>query len=261
MRSCAAGFPDSVFSTVPVPVARPWTAISIGSWTTTSQRLGGTSGTLTSLAAGCGHMPQRLRRRPPTPGITRAAADVDGIQAARSSTIPYRELLTALRILDPIEAWTPSLNHFTRLTGQRKHHLADPALAARLLGRTGPRLLGPGPQPLAQIHDGYLLGNLFESLAALSVRIYADAADARTRHLRERDGTHEIDFVLEHDNGYLALEVKLAGSVDDRDVRHLDWLAAKLGHELLDRVVLTTGPEAYRRPDGVAVVPLALLGP
>jgi plasmid stabilization system protein ParE len=44
-------------------------------------------------------------------------------------------------------------------------------------------------------------------------------------------------------------------------VRLLAWLAAKLGPDLLDAVVVTTGSDAYRRPDGIAVVPAALLGP
>jgi hypothetical protein len=44
-------------------------------------------------------------------------------------------------------------------------------------------------------------------------------------------------------------------------VRHLLWLREQLGNDLIDIAVITTGPEAYRRPDGVAVVPLALLGP
>jgi hypothetical protein len=59
----------------------------------------------------------------------------------------------------------------------------------------------------------------------------------------------------------VAIEVKLTQAVDDGDVRHLAWLSGKLGPRLLDSVVITTGPAAYRRPDGVAVVPLALLGP
>lgn len=53
---------------------------------------------------------------------------------------------------------------------------------------------------------------------------------------------------------------ELAPTVDDSDVRHLHWLGTQLGDRLVDKVVVTTGPFAYRRPDGVAVVPLALLG-
>ena len=54
---------------------------------------------------------------------------------------------------------------------------------------------------------------------------------------------------------------KLAPSVGDDDVAHLTWLRDRLGGDLLDTAVITTGREAYRRPDGVAVIPLALLGP
>jgi uncharacterized protein len=59
----------------------------------------------------------------------------------------------------------------------------------------------------------------------------------------------------------LAIEVKLASVPDDRDLRHLLWLRDHLGADLIDAVVITTGREAYRRPDGIAVVPAALLGP
>lgn len=55
--------------------------------------------------------------------------------------------------------------------------------------------------------------------------------------------------------------VKLAGAIDVDDVKHLRWLREELGDDLLDAVVVTTGHQAHRRPDGVAVVPLALLGP
>lgn len=54
---------------------------------------------------------------------------------------------------------------------------------------------------------------------------------------------------------------KLGQTITDRDVRHLHCLAAAIGDELLDRVVVTTGQSAYRRRDGIAVVPAALLGP
>lgn len=53
----------------------------------------------------------------------------------------------------------------------------------------------------------------------------------------------------------------LAATVDDSDVRHLHWFRRELGDDLLDAVVVTTGPYAYRRPDGIAAVSAALLGP
>ncbi|MGH2834038.1 MAG: AAA family ATPase, partial [Solirubrobacteraceae bacterium] len=56
-------------------------------------------------------------------------------------------------------------------------------------------------------------------------------------------------------------EVKLGQTVQEHDVRHLLWLRNELGEELADAIVVTTGHAAYRRPDGIAVVPAALLGP
>ena len=50
-------------------------------------------------------------------------------------------------------------------------------------------------------------------------------------------------------------------SVNDSDVRHLRWLGEHLGDRLVDSIVINTGPAAYRRVDGVSVVPLGLLGP
>jgi hypothetical protein len=107
-----------------------------------------------------------------------------------------------------------------------------------------------------------MLGHLFESLVTLSVRVSAQAAEAAVGHLRTRNGDHEIDLVVLRDDGRpLAIEVKLASTVTDRDTRHLHWLSAQLGGTLIDAIVINTGPHAYRRPDGIGVVPLALLAP
>ncbi len=109
--------------------------------------------------------------------------------------------------------------------------------------------------------DGGFLGGMFEALCALSVRTFAQASDARVSHLRTEGDRHEIDFIVESDGGIVALEAKLAGTITERDVKHLLWLRERIGDECVDLAVLHTGPEAYRRPDGVAVVPLGLLGP
>lgn len=107
-----------------------------------------------------------------------------------------------------------------------------------------------------------MLGHLFESLATLCVRVAAEAAGATVGHLRTRNGDHEIDLVIvRRDGRFVAVEVKLSGTIDDRDVRHLRWIKDRLGPDVLDAIVLTTGPDAFRRPDGIGVVPLALLAP
>ena len=191
-----------------------------------------------------------------------AATPGEADKPARTTTAPYRDVLERLWIVDPVPAWAPTRNAVARLTRSPKHHLADPALAARLLGVGEDALLSGEDAGPPVPRDGTLLGHLFESLVALSVRVYAQAAEAGVGHLRTAGGKQEVDLIVERDDRrVVAVEVKLSGAVGDRDVRHLLWLRDRLGDDLLDAVVVTTGPQAYRRPDGVAVVPAALLGP
>ena len=180
---------------------------------------------------------------------------------ARKTTTAYTDLLKALRVLDPIDAWQPTYNHLSRLGAAPKHHLADPALAARLLGQTRRHLLAGDEGAIPVPRDSTLLGSLFESLVALSVRSFAQSVGARTYHLRTEAGRHEIDFIIERDGAVLAVEAKLTAAIYDSTVRHLHWLAKAIGTDMVNMVVVTTGPEAYRRRDGVAVVPLGILGP
>jgi len=194
--------------------------------------------------------------------IRDAATRGEGDKPARSTTIPYREVLERLWVLDPVPAWLPSRNRLARLARAPKHQLVDPALVLRLLGADERTLLeGVEPGPLLP-RDTTLLGACFESLATLCVRVAAQAAEARVGHFRLHSGRREIDLIVERaDRRVLGIEVKLAQVVDDSDVAHLRWLRQELGDDVLDAVIVTTGPEAYRRSDGIAVVPLALLGP
>jgi len=193
--------------------------------------------------------------------ILNAATPGEADKPAKATADTYREHLTRLFLLDPVPAWAAAGTPLTRLAFAPKHHLADPALAARLAG-VGKRGLLVGEGKVASSSAGTWLGALFESLAVQSVRIYADAMGAHVGHLRTKGGEHEVDIIVEtNDQRCVALEVKLSASIGDRDVKHLNWLQRQLGTRLVDRVVVTTGPFAYRRADGVAVVPLALLGP
>ena len=190
------------------------------------------------------------------------AGDTD--KPAKTTTIAYRDVLSQIWMLDPVPGWLPVNNHLARLAQAPKHHLADPALAARLLGASRDALLqGHDPSAASAVprKHGTLLGALFESLVALSLRVYSQQSEASVSHLRTSDGAHEVDFIIERDDHrVLAVEVKLASYVTDSDVVHLRWLREKLGDELLDAAVLYTGGVAYRRADGVAVIPAALLG-
>lgn len=193
--------------------------------------------------------------------IRDAASAGEATSLAKTTTIPYRDTLKRLWITESLPAWLPTRNQLSKLAKAPKHHLADPALAAQLLGATQDSLLtGQALGPMIP-RDGTLLGHLFESLATLCIRVYAQHSEAKVFHLRTPRNAQEVDLIVERPDGRIvALEVKLSPEVGDRDVRHLHWLKAKLGEDLLDAVVLTTGPYAYRRKDGIAVVPLALLG-
>jgi predicted AAA+ superfamily ATPase len=193
--------------------------------------------------------------------IRTAASPGDGDPPSKPTSIRYRDWLTSLWLLDPVPAWLPIGGSLTRLTEGPKHHLADPALAARLMG-VGASALLDGKGQVRTGGAGSALGALFESLATLTVRVCAQAREASTSHLRTRGGDHEVDLIVErHDRQVVGIEVKLAQVPEEKDVRHLHWLKESLGSRVSDLVVITTGRYAYRRSDGVAVVPLGLLGP
>jgi predicted AAA+ superfamily ATPase len=193
--------------------------------------------------------------------IRDAATGGEGEKPAKTTTQPYRNVLERLWVLDPVAAWMPTRNRIRRLSSPPKHQLADPALAARLLGLDADALLSGGEVGPLIPRDGTLLGALFESLCTMSLRVYAQAAEARVFHLRTSAGEHEVDLIIEREDGrVLAVEFKLARDIDGDDVRHLNWLAGQLGDSLIDAVVVNTGEEAYRRSDGIAVVPAALIG-
>jgi hypothetical protein len=181
---------------------------------------------------------------------------------SRVAVGPYRDILERLWILDPVPAWLPTRSHLRRLASPPKHQLVDPALAARLVGvELGALLRGDEIKP-AIARDGTFLGALFESLVTLDVRVFAQSQEASVGHLRTYGGEHEVDLVVQRSDGrVVAIEVKLSETVGDGDVRHLKWLRERLGDDLLDTIVVTTGSYAFRRSDGIGVVPAALLGP
>lgn len=174
-------------------------------------------------------------------------------QPTASLTRTYREHLTKLWLLDPVPGWVPQKNPFKRLQQAPKHHLADPALAARLLRLDENSLLDD--------RGSYMAGPLFEALVTLTIRVLAQAAEAKVWHLRMDSGTREIDLLIETlDGRLLPIEIKLKARPTDRDVRHLNWFREQLGDRVLPPLVITAGNVAYRRPDGILVLPLATIG-
>jgi len=206
--------------------------------------------------------------------ILDAATSGQREKPAKSTTTAYRDVLARLWIIEPVPAWLPTRNHLAALAVAPKHQLADPALAARLLGVDGGALLQGtsamikervSPTVVRQhaLRDASLLGRLFESLVTLNMRVYAQSAEASVHHARTHEERHEIYLmIVRGDQRVVAVEVKMGAVVIDDDVRHLHWLRTQLGDaELLDAIVITTGARAYRRSDGIGVIPAALLGP
>lgn len=185
--------------------------------------------------------------------IARARSDSgQGEGPSRFTVDPYLDALRRMMVVDEIPAWDPSLRSASRLTLTEKRLLADPSLSAALLGASSQRLLT----------DLNTLGFLFEALVAHDLRVYAEAADASLYHYRERDGRLEVDLVVERPDGnWAAFEVKLGAAGEDAAATSLLRLAERVEREPAALVVVNTGEYAYRREDGVYVVPLGVLGP
>lgn len=97
--------------------------------------------------------------------------------------------------------------------------------------------------------------------ATLCLRVAAQATAATVAHLRTGDGDHEVDLLtVRNDHRVVAVKCRRTTAVIDRDVRHLRRLGQAMGPDLIDNVEPTSGAFAHRHPDGIAVVPLALLG-
>lgn len=82
--------------------------------------------------------------------------------------------------MDPLPTWVPVGNALNRLVAKPKHHLADPALSARLLGLDSRALL-TGSGRVMNPGAGVALGALFEALATLCVRVFAQTDEAGVR--------------------------------------------------------------------------------
>jgi len=187
-----------------------------------------------------------------------AATAGDSIKPSRATVTGYREALTRIWVLEPLPAWQPTFAHLRRLSQGPKHHLVDPGLAARLVGASADSLIKGSDPDFPR--DGTFLGALFESLVVQTVRVLAGLAGCRVYHFRDRDN-REIDIIVQRpDSRVVAIEVKLAGQIRPRDVATLNWLDAQMPGKVVDKLIINTSDRAFRRPDGVAVVPLALLG-
>lgn len=167
----------------------------------------------------------------------------------------YLNALHRLMVYEEQPAWAPHLRSRSRLRQVPKRHFADPSLAAAALGATPKRLLA----------DLNLLGALFESLVHRDLCVYAQACGASVSHYRDNTGL-EVDMVVEDRGGaWCAFEVKLGVGQTDDAARTLLKFRGRLDTENtrppgMLGVIVSAG-YGYQRDDGVAVIPIAALGP
>jgi len=194
--------------------------------------------------------------------IMNAATPGQDKKPAKSTTMVYRDILAALWMLDPVKSWLSEGNLFTNLGQSPKHYLVDPAITARLLDITEQRLLSAeGVVRVLGTQAKTIIGRLFESLIAQSLKVYADVNGMEVRHLRTVRGDHEIDFIIEQGETIIAIEAKFAPNVSNDDVKHLNWLERSLPNRKVVKAIIYTGPYlAQRESDGVVLIPAACLG-
>lgn len=166
----------------------------------------------------------------------------------------YLDILDRLFLTNNQPPFVPKLRSSIRLKQAAKRHLADPSLAAALLGATPEKLIA----------DLNTMGFLFEALCERDLAVYAQSFDAELYHYQDYQGG-EIDAVIQmEDKNWCAIEIKLG----DRDV---DIAAEKLisisnkiksagGHPPSVLAVITgISTAAYQLPSGVFVIPITSL--
>ena len=179
----------------------------------------------------------------------------EGSSLSYDSVARYIEALKKIFVIEDMPAWNVNLRSKTAIRTSDTRYYTDPSIAAAMLGL--------GPKDL--IADLYTFGFLFETLAVRDLRVYADSLGGGVYHYRDKDGL-ECDAVVHLRNGaYGLVEIKLGGDkLIEEGVASLKTLAAKIDTSKSPApsflAVLTgTGNYAYRRKDGVYIIPVSTL--
>ena len=167
----------------------------------------------------------------------------------------YIKALKRLFVIEDLEAWNPNIRSKAAIRTSDTRHFVDPSI--------GTAALGLGPKDL--MNDLESFGLFFEDLAVRDLRIFADVLDGRLYHYRDSSGL-ECDTVLHRRNGtYALIEIKLGGEkAIEEAADSMKQLAETIDHTRMPQpaflmVLTAVGPYAYRRPDGVFVVPITCL--
>ncbi|MBR5651624.1 MAG: ATP-binding protein [Bacteroidales bacterium] len=179
----------------------------------------------------------------------------DGSTLNDATITSYLNALRKIYVIEDMEAWNPNLRSKAAIRTTDTRYFVDPSIATASLGL--------GPNDLMK--DLNTLGLLFETLVVRDLRVYAEAIDGNVFHYRDNNGL-ECDSVLHLRNGHYGLvEIKLGGeSLIEEGAANLISLAKKIDTDKMYApsfmmVVVGTGRYAYRREDGVLVVPIGCL--
>lgn len=179
----------------------------------------------------------------------------DGVSIDDDTIASYVNALKKIFVVEDMPAWNPNLRSKTAIRSSDTRYYTDPSIAAAALGI--------GPQDL--VADLNTFGFLFETMCVRDLRVFADAIGGTVYHYRDKDGL-ECDAVVHLRNGsYGLIEIKLGGdTLIDDGARTLSTLAQKIDTDKMkapafSMVLVGIGDYAYRRPDGVYVVPIGSL--
>lgn len=169
----------------------------------------------------------------------------------------YISAMKKIFVVEDMPAWSPNLRSKTSIRTSDTRYFIDPSIASASLGI--------GPDDLMK--DLNTLGLFFETMAVRDLRVYADALDGKVYHYRDKSGL-ECDAVIHRRNGQYGLaEVKLGGnSLIEEAARTLKKLSEKIDTDRMNEpafmmVLVGLGQYAYRRKDGIMVVPIGCLKP
>lgn len=177
-----------------------------------------------------------------------AAFDDDTLHA-------YLRALKRIFVVEDMEAWNPNLRSKAAIRTSDTRYFVDPSIATAVLGL--------GPKNL--LADLRTFGLLFETLCVRDLRVYADALNGRVYHYRDASGLECDAVVVLRDGRYGLIEIKLGGDkLIEEGAAVLKKLEAKIDTARMAapafKMVLTgVGDYAYRRRDGVLLVPVGCL--
>lgn len=169
----------------------------------------------------------------------------------------YIDALKKIFVIEDAPAWNPNIRSKTAIRSTDTRYFIDPSIATAALGI--------GPKDLTQ--DLNTMGFLFENLAVRDLRIYSELLDGSVYHYRDKSGL-ECDAVIHLRNGsYGLVEIKLGGDkLIEEGAQILKTLSDLIDTNSMKKpsfmmVLCAQAPFAYKRNDGVYVVPITSLRP